>query len=76
MLDMWADISNSQYCHNKLGNTAHIITGEYVARYITSLFQKVTLLRNVLLGVNLVVNVMLLHYIMRYISNMFLLTVK
>ena len=42
--------------HNELDNTllsAHIITGEYIASYITSLFQEVILLRNVLLGVNL-----------------------
>ena len=31
--------------------SAHITTGEYVAHYITSLFQKVILLRNALLGV-------------------------
>ena len=52
MLDTWADVSDAQtaqYCQNELGNTllsAHITTGEYVARYITLLFQKVILLRN------------------------------
>ena len=56
MLDVWADISDAQYWHNELGNTFHIINGEYVACYITLLFQKVILLCNVLLGVNLVAN--------------------
>ena len=39
MLDVWADVSDAQYCHNELGNalfSAHITTGEYVACYITS----------------------------------------
>ena len=79
MLNVWADISDAEYCHNELDNTllsAHIITGEYVACYITSLFQKVMLLCNMLLGVNLVANAILLCYIMRYISNALLLTVK
>ena len=80
MLDMWADISNAQYCwHNELGNMllmAHIITGEYVMRYITLLFQKVILLCTMLLGVNLIVNSMLFRYITHYISNALLLTVK
>ena len=69
---MGADVSDAQYCHNKLSNMlllAYIITGEYAVRYITSLFQKVILLRNMLLSVSLVVNVILLRYVMRYISN-------
>ena len=73
------DLSDAQYHHNQLDNTllsTHIITGEYVAHYISSLFQKVILLPNVLLGVNLVANVMLLHYVMHYISNVLLLSVK
>ena len=59
MLDVWADVSDAQYWHNELGNTlfsAHNITGEYVAHYITSLFLKVILLRNMSLSVNFVVN--------------------
>ena len=65
--------------HNELDNTlhlAHIITGEYVASYITLLYQKVILLRNVLPGVNLVTNEILLRYVMCYISNALLLAVK
>ena len=41
--------------------STHIITGECVMRYITLLFQKVILLRNALLGVNLVANAILLR---------------
>ena len=47
---MGADVNDAEYIHNELDNTllsAHIITGEYIARYITSLFQKVILQRNV-----------------------------
>ena len=50
MLDASADVSDAQtaqYCQNELGNTflsAHITTGEYVARYNTLLFQTVMLL--------------------------------
>ena len=50
MLNVGADVSEAEYCHNELDNTllsAHIITGEHIARYITLLFQKVILLRNV-----------------------------
>ena len=50
-LDVWVDVSDAQYGHNELDNTlllAHILTDEYVARYITLLFQKVILLHNVL----------------------------
>ena len=71
MLNVWADISDAQYCHNELDNTllsAHIIFGEYVARYITLSIQKVISLRNVLLGVNLVANAMLLCYVTHYFS--------
>ena len=56
MFEVWACVSDAQYCHNEFGNmllSAHIITYEYVVNYITSLFQKVTLLHNVLLSVNL-----------------------
>ena len=65
--------------HNELNYTlhsAHIITGEYVSSYITSLYQKVILLHNVLLSVNLVANEILLRYITHYISNTLLLAVK
>ena len=55
--------------------SVHVINGEYVLRY-TLLFQKVILLHNVLLGVSLVANAILLRYVMRYISNALLLTVK
>ena len=54
MLDVLADVSDAQYC---LGNTlllAYIITGEYVARYIILLFQKVILVFSVLVSINLV----------------------
>ena len=57
MLEVWAHVSDARYSHNELGNTllsAHIITGEYVAHYFTSLIQKVILIRNVLLCANLV----------------------
>ena len=79
MLDTWADFSDAQYCHNELDNmllSTDVITGKCVARYITLLFQKVILLHNALLGVNLVTNAILLRYVMRYISNSLLLTVK
>ena len=74
------DLSDAQYCLNQLDNTlllTYIITGEYVAHYISSLFLKVILLPNIILGVNLVVaNAMLLCYATHYISNVLLLTVK
>ena len=79
MLNMGADVSDAEYCHNELDNTllsAHIITSEYIALYITSLFQKVILLHNVQLDVNLVANAILLRYVTRYINNALLLTVK
>ena len=79
MLNVLANVSDAQYCHNELDSTllsAHIITSEYVVCYISSLFQKVILLPYVLLDVNLVVNVMLLRYVMHYISNLLLLNVK
>ena len=47
--------------------SAHVINGEYVVRY-TSLFQKVILLRNVLLGISLVAKAILLRYVTRYFS--------
>ena len=59
---------NAHYCHNEPGSMLPlvcIISGEYVVCYITSLFQKIILLRNVLLGVNLVANTMLIK---RYID--------
>ena len=48
MLDVWdvSDVQIAQYCHNEPGNTLlldHITTGEYVACYIISLFQKVNI---------------------------------
>ena len=55
--------------------SAHVINGEYVVRY-TSLFQKVILLCNVVLGVSLVAKAILLRYVTDYISNALLLTVK
>ena len=56
---------------------AHIITGEYAARYHFIISERNITMHNVLLCVNLVVNVMLLHYIMHYnISNALLLIVK
>ena len=55
--------------------SAHVINGEYVVRY-TSLFQKVILLRNVLLSVSLVAKAILLRYVTCYISNTLLLNVK
>ena len=63
MLNVGADISDVENCHNELDNTllsTHIIISEYIASYITSLFQKVILLRNVQLDVNLVANAILL----------------
>ena len=66
MLHLSANVSDA---HNELGSTlllACIITGKYVVHYITLLFQKVILLCNMLLGVNLVANVMLLCYVTRY----------
>ena len=54
MLDVRADISDTQtaqYCHNELLLSAYITTSEYVAYYITLLFQKVILQCNTLLGV-------------------------
>ena len=75
----WADIIDTQYCHNELDNTllsAHIIPAEYVVHYITFLFQKVILLRNVLLSVNLVANAILLCYVMHYSSKALPLAVK
>ena len=68
MLNVGADLYNTLL-------SAHI-TSEYIARYITSLFQKVILLRNVQLDVNLVANAILLRYITRYINNALLLTVN
>ena len=59
--------------------SADVINGEYVVRYtllFPRLFQKVILLRNVLLGVSLVANAILLRYVTRCISNALLLTVK
>ena len=51
--------------------SADVINGEYVVRYtllFPRLFQKVILLRNVLLGVSLVANAILLRYVTRYFS--------
>ena len=79
MLNVGVDVSDAEYYHNELDNTvlsAHIITSEYIAHYIALLFQKVILLLNVQLDVNLVANAILLRYVMRYINNALLLTVK
>ena len=62
MLDVWADISDAQtakHCYNELGSTlisAQITTCKYVVHYITSLFQKVILLHNMLLRTTYVVS--------------------
>ena len=50
---MLSDAQTAQYCHSELGNTllsAHVTIGEYIACYITSLFQRVIVLHNSLIA--------------------------
>ena len=68
-LDSWPQLFYTRDVLVRMLLSAHIITGECVVCYITSLFQKVISLCNMLLSVNLVANAILPHYIMHYVSN-------